>query len=626
VTTRITGALFAFLLSTVAAPLWAGNYTAASCNYSDVNAVINGPTHVAVAGDVITIPSGTCTWTSGLSIPVGITLTGAGTPNTTPTTFGSGTLSTVIIDNVSGNTMISVPLITTGQMFRLSTLDIEPASASTSLVSPVELAGVCNSSGCPNVRVDNIGFGLTTQWNEAGNGSAADWMIRTDNVVGVIDHCTLPSGSAVELANLNLSAYLGVGAFGDNSWAQPDSFGGANNLFMENNNVTTNQAMTDCDTAPVGGATGGCRIVGRFNHFNLNAGFSMLYVHGLDTGQRMRSGRQQEAYGNTITCVSSNGCNAGTATFRGSTGFSFGNTMNATNGGFYNSIATILVYRIVFNATPWGYCGGLGLSDTNDGVVYYTGTVTNASGLTMTDTSKSWTTNQLTPIGAPYSVYNVTQGFFSEVSSNTSNTITVQGPISESGWSGFNNGDVYQILRSTVCADQAGRGAGALVSGSTPTVAAISQALDPIYEWDNTAAPLYHGNLGANTGRVIANRDWYTDNSNGSPKAQTSPTSPFNGTSGVGFGALSNRPTTCTAGVGYFATDQGSWNTSGNSFGQGELFTCSATNTWSLHYTPYTYPHPLTQGQGNTETGSTGTGSTTATPPTPPTSLQATVK
>jgi hypothetical protein len=61
----------------------------------------------------------------------------------------------------------------------------------------------------------------------------------------------------------------------------------------------------------------------------------------------------------------------------------------------------------------------------------------------------------------------------------------------------------------------------------------------------------------------MKNRDWFEAESN---NAQTSPTSPFNGTSGVGFGTLANRPTTCSAGltdapdagnggVGYFATD-----------------------------------------------------------------------
>ena len=31
---------------------------------------------------------------------------------------------------------------------------------------------------------------------------------------------------------------------------------------------------------------------------------------------------------------------------------------------------------------------------------------------------------------------------------------------------------------------------------------------------------------------------------------------------------------------------------------QGELFKCTATNTWTIYYTPYTYPHPLDSGGG----------------------------
>jgi hypothetical protein len=92
----------------------------------------------------------------------------------------------------------------------------------------------------------------------------------------------------------------------------------------------------------------------------------------------------------------------------------------------------------------------------------------------------------------------------------------------------------------------------------------------------------------------IENREYM----NGGVSAQTSPTSPFNGTLtaglGTGFGTLANRPTTCqtdsetafggAAGAMYFATDDGP---------QGTLYTCSATNTWTVYYRPYTYPHPL---------------------------------
>ena len=81
-------------------------------------------------------------------------------------------------------------------------------------------------------------------------------------------------------------------------------------------------------------------------------------------------------------------------------------------------------------------------------------------------------------------------------------------------------------------------------------------------------------------------------------------TASFKGTSGVGVGLLSARPATCTTGVGYWATDQGNWNKSGSG-GQGVLYKCTSTNTWTEYYTPYTYPHPLRTGGNEPITGLT---------------------
>lgn len=107
------------------------------------------------------------------------------------------------------------------------------------------------------------------------------------------------------------------------------------------------------------------------------------------------------------------------------------------------------------------------------------------------------------------------------------------------------------------------------------------------------------------TEHIQANRDYYNAVSK---DAQTTSSSPFDGTTGIGHGTLANRPTTCThtippgddgGGVMYWATDQGSWNTSSsNPYGvqrsgaDGVLYRCSATNTWVTYYTPYTYPNP----------------------------------
>ena len=149
--------------------------------------------------------------------------------------------------------------------------------------------------------------------------------------------------------------------------------------------------------------------------------------------------------------------------------------------------------------------------------------------------------------------------------------------------------------------------------------------LRPVYFWNNftpSTGALVRINLDSAGGTsildqiVMRNRDWFEANSN---SAQTSPTSPFNGTTGMGYGTLANRPTTCSAGVttgllpadigkggvGYFATDDGP---------QGTLYRCSAANTWTVHYRPYTYPHPLVAGGGG--------GGGDVTPPDAPSNLR----
>lgn len=60
---------------------------------------------------------------------------------------------------------------------------------------------------------------------------------------------------------------------------------------------------------------------------------------------------------------------------------------------------------------------------------------------------------------------------------------------------------------------------------------------------------------------------------------------------GVGSGPIANRPVNCTPGTAYWATDEGEWN-SLQPGPDGRLYKCTAANTWTLYYTPYSYPHP----------------------------------
>lgn len=617
----------AFLL--LAPCCYAGTYTAASCNTADVNAVINGGTHKAVDGDVIQIPSGTCTWTSGIAVPsnIGITIIGSGTPNSgASTTAASASCSaTALIDNItSGSGMFFMGPKYGNSTSRISCINFVPGSGKG---IPVHVTGTCTTSGCPNLRLDN----LTVPEGWAGIGISDDAFSVINDVFGVADHNTVGGPTSVDngvdFINLGFGAWQGVGFWGDNSWATPDTLGSAQAFYLENNTFT-NSFGTDMDTYPSNGNFGGGRAVCRFNVFNSVTLAGACTDHGTDTIGRVRGGRQIEFYDNTLTCPSGN-CNV---FFGGRSAvlYGFGNTLTSGSVGSYVAIDTERRWRV----DPWGPCDGSSAWDVNDGTTYSSGTVgseslSGANYVVTGSGSPGWTTSewQPNPVGSPYSFHDVTQNFGFEIASNTTNSFTSYFSCYDSGCSNAPAaGDSYQILRASVCLDQTGRGQGLLVEGgdgtlstsghltpilvSTGSPGSVAEALDPSYEVDDSGTVRIGTFLPADSHGEIANRDWYAQSVG--QTAQTSPTAPFNGTTGTGWGTLVNRPATCTKGVGYLATDQGTWDTvSGGP--QGVLFVCSATNTWSLNYTPYTYPHPLESGESKTPptpTGVTGSVST----------------
>ena len=176
----------------------------------------------------------------------------------------------------------------------------------------------------------------------------------------------------------------------------------------------------------------------------------------------------------------------------------------------------------------------------------------------------------------------------SRIVSNTSDTISYNTATPDGQPKTFNTGDEFVIYKVLIALDQPGRGKGDLLSGNpaintkTGRIAWPNQLLEPIYGWNNkvNGSP---ANVSSSFPTLQENRDYYNE------------TVSFNGTVGIGVGPLANRPKTCTPGVAYWATDEGEWDST-HEGPDGQLFVCTAPNSWAFYYKPYTYPHPLVSG------------------------------
>ncbi len=140
------------------------------------------------------------------------------------------------------------------------------------------------------------------------------------------------------------------------------------------------------------------------------------------------------------------------------------------------------------------------------------------------------------------------------------------------------------------CRDQIGRGPDI---GTDSSIIGKATSSQPLYLWSNwrsngAVVPAYVKETGDNELHIQNNRDFYDNEL------------VFDGTSGTGCGTLASRPSTCTTSVGYWATEQ-SCSDLTSMVGanpatpiEGILYKCTSTDTWTEHYTPYIYPHPLT--------------------------------
>jgi len=544
-----------FLLS--ALPGVAQTINAASCNASDVQTAFNSVTSSTAT---VNIPAGTCAWTTGvtLTIPSG---------NTTLSVLAAGSLTTtgggdqtVIVDNWASNaSLLNINTNSTStSKFRLAGITFEGGTGSVKYNGFIQVGG-----SSQNIRFDHMHLDPATY----SSGQATAGTRWGGCTAGVVDHIIWDASSGS--VNNAIQDYNDGGCFGDSaglghgSWANPTNFGTAANYLYAENNVFNNGSSNDC--------LEGGKFVSRFNTYNESGPSPTIQTHPTGSDGGFRGCRAQEDYENTMTAkgyLNANiWINSGTALVWGNTAPS-----SSIGGGTgYKNFIELLSTRQNNNtypqtATPngWGYCG----------------TAFNGTG-------SNWDQNS-----------NTSSGYRCLDQAGLGQGQLLSGGFTSDG-SGTNN------MKNTVTG---------CTSGSA--CAWPNEALEPIYEWMDSYSlvPANPSSLLDSTSEPTAyfvNSDYYEwcnpSSVSGCTNFTGAATVGSPSTGGVGSGTLAARPSTCTTGVAYWATDQGSWNTSGSG-PQGELFKCTATNTWTLFYTPLAYPHPLASGTTTTAPPPTGPG------------------
>jgi hypothetical protein len=347
--------LLAFLLVALFCP-WGNAQTinAASCNTSDVQTAFN---KVNASTTIVSIPAGTCDWTTQvtLTVPSGSTkLTIQGQGNTTgsdslgnPTGYND---QTIIVDEYLSSTADLV--ITTGgtsSFLRVTGLTFQGGNIQSTRNTKYNGFVVIQGSS-QNVRFDHNHLNFTP-YSPTNPSSGLEFF---GLVYGVMDH----NFTQMPVQNTSFRAYNSVDSYGDTAWSQPTAWGTSQALYIENNTINGG-AVDDCQY--------GGRFVARYNTINVNSTLSG-YVLGHGTGQsgtggigRFRSCRLMEIYHNNFNNpYPSTYSQYGAEEFQAGTGVSWANTVSTG----YEYVFTTFVGRNLASGHPqeppprgFGYCG-----------------------------------------------------------------------------------------------------------------------------------------------------------------------------------------------------------------------------------------------------------------------------
>jgi hypothetical protein len=579
----------------------AATINAATSAFADVSAAVA----LASDGDTVIVPAGTASWTSSLTIKKGITLQGATTVSGDHNTQLAGTPmaandQTVIRNNVplvNGNNVLVSVTLTPAQSFRMTGFTFQSGTTGTSNVGALVIFG-SGTSAVQNVRVDHCHTaiaGLTLTF--------LGWCY------GVVDHCIFDFSSQGQ-HYVEMSSYGGgSNTQGDGSWADGPNYGTNKFVFFEDN--TFNNKDDAVASGTIDGIPGG-RIVQRYNVLN---GVILSGGHGTET--TARGVRVREEYGNVIYPSTSAGNWGGI--MRSGSAMIYNNTWVTSNANLVGG-KSLQNYRSFWHygtwdgisvvPNPWDIWDTEGNGTYVSGHsphLYDSGTQTGSTNTVLTDSTKTWTTNQWHNFTA-FNAVTLAPGM---TSSNTSNGITYALYNDSGGPTKFNNGDSYRIYKALVLLDGVGRGSGDLVTRVSGVwgnpINSVSgkkswprNHLEPCYSWDSfNGVPVKMGASSDQGVSLAENREYFNWNSTWKPGNSVA-TGIAVGThaqrmSGAGGTAVGCTPGNDITGVTASPPGVGFWETDTNT-----LYVCTAPNTWTQYYQPYVYPHPLVSGTPNT--------------------------
>lgn len=214
----------------------AATHAATTCGSSDVASAISASSN----GDTVTIPAGSCTWTSGVTISgKGLTITGAGSGrivaisnSTAALTTGSKTF-TLIADNVAG----TLPTLTPGQTLIIQELGAEANSLTgtvTSLTGSTLVMSIASATGTCGSNGSGDGVSNCARWTFA---TPATTSIINDSATNPLFTVTEDTTNSTNISGIYFNGNLGT-AQSHIVLVNPQS--GGKPILLHNNRITAN--------------------------------------------------------------------------------------------------------------------------------------------------------------------------------------------------------------------------------------------------------------------------------------------------------------------------------------------------------------------------------------------------